>query len=188
MRPANSAFPIPPFLRRPSRGRINFFPMAGPFIPHGMPRMPRSPRASGSPGPEEHKADWSERLQALKYVAPLLRMVYQTHRGYTIAIVVLRIVRGVIPLGVLWVGKLIIDGVARSVDWAYLTAMRQRLATFLPLTGQLELRKVWAATIDYTPDHQPILGPAIRPDGRDVAVCLLTPGKSHAYTEPHRLA
>src|SRR2546422_6194422 len=30
--------------------------------------------------------------------------------------------------------------------------------------------------------------PAIRPDGRDVAVCLLTPGKSHAYTEPHRLA
>jgi len=59
-------------------------------------------------------------------------------------------------------------GVARSVDWAYLTAMRQRLATFLPLTGQLELRKVWAATIDYTPDHQPILGPAIRPDGRRI--------------------
>ena len=57
-------------------------------------------------------------------------------------------------------------GVARSVDWAYLSAMRQRLAMFLPVTRQLELRKVWAATIDYTPDHQPILGPAIRPDGR----------------------
>ena len=78
--------------------------------------MPRSPRASGSPGPEEYKADWSERLQALKYVAPLLRMVYQTHRGYTIAIVVLRIVRGVIPLGVLWVGKLIIDGVVGAIQ------------------------------------------------------------------------
>src|SRR5437016_10757307 len=57
-------------------------------------------------------------------------------------------------------------GVARQIDWAYLSAMRQRLAMFLPVTRQLELRKVWAATIDYTPDHQPILGPAIRPDGR----------------------
>lgn len=56
-------------------------------------------------------------------------------------------------------------GIARSVDWDYLTAMRRRLATFLPVTERLALRKVWAATIDYTPDHQPILGPAMRPDG-----------------------
>jgi len=27
------------------------------------------------------------------------------------------------------------------------------------------LRKIWAATIDYTPDHLPILGPALRDDG-----------------------
>src|SRR3989454_8964443 len=26
---------------------------------------------------------WGERLQALKYVPPLLRLVYETHRGYT---------------------------------------------------------------------------------------------------------
>ena len=29
----------------------------------------------------------------------------------------------------------------------------------------LGLRKAWAATIDYTPDHLPIIGPAVPPDG-----------------------
>src|SRR5205823_4035480 len=42
-------------------------------------------------------------------------------------------------------------GPARSIDWEYLAAMRRRLAHFLPVTDGLELRKVWAATIDYTP-------------------------------------
>ena len=56
-------------------------------------------------------------------------------------------------------------GPARSIDWTYLEAMRRRLADFLPVTEGLELRKVWAATIDYTADHQPILGPALSADG-----------------------
>jgi sarcosine oxidase subunit beta len=55
-------------------------------------------------------------------------------------------------------------GPARSIDWRYLEAMRRRLAHFLPVTERLELRKVWAATIDYTGDHQPILGPALGAD------------------------
>jgi sarcosine oxidase, subunit beta len=55
-------------------------------------------------------------------------------------------------------------GPARSIDWAYLDAMRRRLGHFLPVTDGLELRKVWAATIDYTPDHLPILGPAMKTD------------------------
>ena len=55
-------------------------------------------------------------------------------------------------------------GPARSIDWAYLDAMRRRLAHFLPVTDGLELRKVWAATIDYTPDHLPILGPGMKAD------------------------
>ena len=49
-------------------------------------------------------------------------------------------------------------GPARSIDWSYLRSMQRRLATFLPVTADLELRKVWAATIDYTTDHQPIVG------------------------------
>ena len=55
-------------------------------------------------------------------------------------------------------------GPTRSIDWPYLEAMRRRLAHFLPVTDGLELRKVWAATIDYTPDHLPILGPAMKTD------------------------
>src|SRR6266705_2427029 len=57
-----------------------------------------------------------ERLQALKYVPPLLKLVYQTHRGYTVAILALRVVRSFIPLAVLWIGKLIIDGVIAAMQ------------------------------------------------------------------------
>jgi sarcosine oxidase subunit beta len=56
-------------------------------------------------------------------------------------------------------------GPAREVDWPYLERMRERLARFVPATTGLGLRKVWAATIDYTPDHLPILGPGLGEDG-----------------------
>jgi len=60
-------------------------------------------------------------------------------------------------------------GENRSVDWSYLSVMRQRLASLVPLTEGLGLRRVWAATIDYTPDHLPIIGPAPGLDGVFVA-------------------
>jgi sarcosine oxidase subunit beta len=59
-------------------------------------------------------------------------------------------------------------GPARSVDWPYLGRMRRRLARLVPATQGLDLRKAWAATIDYTPDHLPILGPALTPVGSAV--------------------
>jgi ATP-binding cassette, subfamily B, bacterial len=40
-----------------------------------------------------------------------MRLMWQTHRGYTAAMVVLRLFRAFIPLATLWVGKLIIDAV-----------------------------------------------------------------------------
>jgi len=52
-------------------------------------------------------------------------------------------------------------GVAKAVDEPYLALMRQRLADLVPVTASLGLRRTWAATIDYTPDHLPIIGPAI---------------------------
>jgi sarcosine oxidase, subunit beta len=52
-------------------------------------------------------------------------------------------------------------GEARRVDLRYLDLMRERLAELVPVTRQLGLRRIWAATIDYTPDHLPIIGPAI---------------------------
>jgi sarcosine oxidase subunit beta len=53
-------------------------------------------------------------------------------------------------------------GPARGVDWEYLGLMRDRLEELVPGTRKLELRRVWAATIDFTPDHLPIFGSAIR--------------------------
>ena len=52
-------------------------------------------------------------------------------------------------------------GEARSIDWAACEAARARLAELVPATRDLGLRKIWAATIDYTPDHLPILGPGL---------------------------
>jgi sarcosine oxidase subunit beta len=56
-------------------------------------------------------------------------------------------------------------GTARHVDEPYLARMRERLARLVPVTAGLGLRRVWAATIDFTPDHLPIIGPAIGRDG-----------------------
>jgi sarcosine oxidase subunit beta len=52
-------------------------------------------------------------------------------------------------------------GPAREVDWPYLETIRARLADLVPVTRGLGLRRVWAATIDYTPDHLPIIGPGL---------------------------
>ena len=56
-------------------------------------------------------------------------------------------------------------GEATEFDWAYYDKVRQRMAMLLPVTAGLGLRKAWAATIDFTPDHLPILGPLLTPDG-----------------------
>ena len=81
------------------------------FVSHGLIPTPRSLRSQE----EKPKPTLAERLAALKYVPPLLRLVFQTHRGYTVAILALRALRSVIPLAVLWVGKLIIDDVVASI-------------------------------------------------------------------------
>ncbi len=56
-------------------------------------------------------------------------------------------------------------GEATEFDWGYYEKVRPRVAALLPATADLGLRKAWAATIDFTPDHLPILGPLLTPDG-----------------------
>ena len=56
-------------------------------------------------------------------------------------------------------------GEAAEFDDDYFARMRARMAELVPVTGGLGLRKRWAATIEYTPDHLPIIGPLLRPDG-----------------------
>ncbi len=60
-------------------------------------------------------------------------------------------------------------GEIREVDDEYLAKMRARLAALVPVTAGLGLRRLWAATIDYTPDHLPIIGRAPGLDGVTVA-------------------
>jgi sarcosine oxidase subunit beta len=68
-------------------------------------------------------------------------------------------------------------GVAREIDWPYLRRMQRRLERLVPAARGLGLRKAWCATIDFTPDHHPILGPGITPAGdRLEGVTVASPG------------
>jgi len=58
---------------------------------------------------------WRERLQALRNVPPLLRMVWQTSPALTVWTLLLRCISALFPLAMLWVSKLIIDLVVRSI-------------------------------------------------------------------------
>jgi sarcosine oxidase, subunit beta len=58
-----------------------------------------------------------------------------------------------------------LPGEATEFDWAYYDKVRGRMAELLPATADLGLRKAWAATIDFTPDHLPIVGPLLTPEG-----------------------
>jgi sarcosine oxidase, subunit beta len=76
-----------------------------------------------------------------------------------------------VPLGLYWrpeEGGLLFGmsdpdeppGENRCIDFDYLSLMRSRLAALVPLTAGLGIRRAWAATIDFTPDHLPIIGAA----------------------------
>ncbi|MGH9835250.1 MAG: ABC transporter ATP-binding protein [Blastocatellia bacterium] len=65
-------------------------------------------------GAPEHSPSWRERVAALRYVPPLIKLVWQTHRGYTVTMIALRLVLAFIPVATLWVGKLIIDAVVAA--------------------------------------------------------------------------
>ncbi|HEX5732649.1 MAG TPA: ABC transporter ATP-binding protein [Blastocatellia bacterium] len=62
------------------------------------------------------EATWRERIAALRYVPPFLKLVWETHKGYASAMVVLRLARAFVPVATLWVGKLIIDAVVAALD------------------------------------------------------------------------
>jgi len=70
-------------------------------------------------------------------------------------------------------------GEARGIDEATQHAAREHLARLLPMTRALGLRKAWAATIDYTPDHLPILGPALARGGEPIGGLTLASAAGH---------
>jgi ATP-binding cassette subfamily B protein len=52
------------------------------------------------------------RRAGLRYIPPFMRLVWRTHRGYAVAMLLLRAVRAFAPVAAMWIGKLIIDQVA----------------------------------------------------------------------------
>jgi ATP-binding cassette subfamily B protein len=97
----------------------------------------RRPRA------DEEAVSWKERLEALRYVPALFRLIWRTHRGYTVAMIVLRVVRSVVPVTTFWVGKLILDSViAAKAGHGSLTQVWRYLALELGivLAGEILAR------------------------------------------------
>jgi ATP-binding cassette subfamily B protein len=72
---------------------------------NGRGRMSAAPNAS-----------WRERLQALRHLPKLLRMVWEAEPKYVVGILVLRVLRSVVPLAILWIGKLIVDEVVAAIN------------------------------------------------------------------------
>ena len=70
-------------------------------------------------------------------------------------------------------------GEAQRIDWSYLRKMQRRLGRLVPITQALGIRKAWAATIEFTPDHMPILGPVVRRDGTAIEGATLASACGH---------
>ncbi len=83
---------------------------------HWRMTIPHVPRVRSTRRPIEAPPSWGERLRATRHLPRLLRLVWDTHPAYSATMVALRLGRALVPLGVLWVGKLIIDLVVGLVS------------------------------------------------------------------------
>ena len=72
-----------------------------------------------------------------------------------------------------------VPGEARAIDWTFYDLMRSRLGGLVPATRDLGLRRIWAATIDFTPDHLPIVGPALDAHGRPIGGVTVASAGGH---------
>jgi len=77
-------------------------------------RAPSSTLADASPAPE--RQSWRERLGALRNLPPFLKLVWRTSPALTLSQSLLRVLRAVLPVATLYVGKLIIDEVVLLVQ------------------------------------------------------------------------
>lgn len=99
------------------------------------PPIPRKP---------EGDANWRARLASLRNIRPLLRMVWDTSPPLVSITTLLRLVRALLPLAMLWVSKLILDGVVAWIrrgnrnagDLWKLVAIELGLAVLSDLLGR----------------------------------------------------
>jgi ATP-binding cassette subfamily B protein len=74
----------------------------------GRKRPPLDPATAATP---PHLRSVRDRFRALRNVPPFLALIWHTSRSLTLATLALRLVRAVLPVATLYVGKLIIDQV-----------------------------------------------------------------------------
>ena len=72
-------------------------------------RASSAPPGNISPAPQQQS--WRERLGALRNLPPFLKLVWRTSPALTLSQSLLRVVRALLPVATLYVGKLIIDEV-----------------------------------------------------------------------------
>jgi ATP-binding cassette subfamily B protein len=85
----------------------------------------------------------AQRIAALRHIPPFVRLVWETHRGFTLSMMALRLTRAFVPVAALWVGKLIIDSVVAARSGAYDSTRLWRLVALemgLALLGEVLLR------------------------------------------------
>ncbi|MCC8361790.1 ABC transporter ATP-binding protein/permease [Lysobacter sp. A6] len=68
-----------------------------------------------SPNPRTGNPSLRERVGALRNLPPFLREIWATSKALTITSLGLRLVRALLPIAMLWIGKLIIDEAVRLV-------------------------------------------------------------------------
>ncbi|MEM6763924.1 MAG: ABC transporter ATP-binding protein, partial [Bacteroidota bacterium] len=56
---------------------------------------------------------FQDNLEALQFIPPFLKMIWETHKGYSLTNIILRVIQAGIPVTTLYIGKLIIDEVIR---------------------------------------------------------------------------
>jgi len=76
-----------------------------------MAENPRPPRGGGSASMAPPQQSLAARMGALRNIPPFIRMVWQTNRKLTIASLILRFIRALLPVATLYMAKLIIDEV-----------------------------------------------------------------------------
>lgn len=94
------------------------------------------------PGTADPKA-YAERWSALKNIPPFLAMIWRASPGLTAIMVALRLIRALVPVAMLWIGKLIIDEVVR------LTGLPDAPASLTGWwSGGLALPLIWLVTAE----------------------------------------
>jgi ATP-binding cassette subfamily B protein len=86
-----------------------------------------------------------ERIRALRLVPRFLTMVWRTKPSYGVGVLLARVLASFGPVALLWIGKLIIDGVIANVgsadpDWRYLfglVALELAIALALEVLGRI---------------------------------------------------